>query len=190
MWDSKKLPDYNLKYIHSITMGQCSETMRQKIKADPGYKAVKAVADVISLLCLIKRLMYIYQSYKYLIQAIHEPLRKFYTLHQGRHAEIQEFLRQFQSQVNIIESVGASVGDPPDLKMAALINILRSDDVNITLYNQQQEVSKTARKQYLAVALATGSDKRPRPLELFLQGHRLMVEERIGRIRAPEQLEG
>ena len=138
MWDSKKLPDYNLKYIHSITMGQCSETMRQKIKANPGYKAVKAVADVISLLCLIKRLMYIYQSYKYLIQAIHEPLRKFYTLHQGRHAEIQEFLRQFQSQVNIIESVGASVGDHPDLKMAALRKILRSDDVNIALYYKQQ----------------------------------------------------
>ena len=123
-------------------------------------------------------------------QLVHEALRKFYTLHQVRHADIQDLLRKFQSQVNIIESVGASVGDPPDLKMAALINILRSDDVNITLYNQQQEVSKTARKQYLAVALATGSDKRPRPLELFLQGHRLMVEERIGRIRALEQLEG
>ena len=82
------------------------------------------------------------------------------------------------------------MGDPPDLKMAALINILRSDDVNITLYNQQQEVSKTARKQYLAVALATGSNKRPRPLESFLQGHRLIVEDCIGRIRTPEQLKG
>ena len=39
--------------------------MRQKIEAVPGYEAVKAAADVIVLLRLIKRLMHIYQSHKY-----------------------------------------------------------------------------------------------------------------------------
>ena len=97
MWDSKKLTECNLKQTHSIAMGKCAESMRQKLEAEPGYESVKAEADVIGILRLIKRLMYNYQSHKYSSQAVHEALRNFYTLQQGRHADNQEYLQQFQS---------------------------------------------------------------------------------------------
>ena len=73
-------------------MGQCYKAMCQKLEADPGYKAVEAASDIISLLLLIKRLMYNYQSHKYSYQAFHESLQKLYTVQQGSHAEIQEYL--------------------------------------------------------------------------------------------------
>ena len=76
--------------------------MRQKLKAEPGYEAVKAATNVIDLLRLIKRLIYNYQIREYLIQAVHEALRKFYTLMQGRRADNQEYLQQFQLQVDAI----------------------------------------------------------------------------------------
>ena len=71
--------------------------MHQKLEAYPAYEVVEAAADVIGLLRLIKRLMYNYQSHKYSIRVVHKALRKLYTLQQGRHADIQEYLRQLQS---------------------------------------------------------------------------------------------
>ena len=92
MWDSKNLTERNINHTHRISMGQCYEAMCQKLEAEPGYKAVEAASDIIVLLRLIKRLMYNYQNHKYSYQAFHESLRKLYTLHQGRHVDIQEYL--------------------------------------------------------------------------------------------------
>ena len=87
--------------------------MRQKLKAEPGYEAVKAATNVIDLLRPIKMLIYNYQIYKYLIQAVHEALRKFYILQQGRLVDNQEYLQQLQLQVDVIGFGGSIIGGPP-----------------------------------------------------------------------------
>ena len=78
MWDSKKTTERNIKQTHRISVGQCYKEMCQKLEAEPGNEAVKASPVIIGILRLIKRLMYNYQSYKYLYQAVHESLRKLY----------------------------------------------------------------------------------------------------------------
>ena len=102
IWDSKKLTECNCKQTHRIAMEKWSKAMRQKLKAGPGYEEVEAATSVIDLLRLIKRLIYNYQIYEHLIQAVHKSLRKFYTLQQVRRVNNQEYLQQFQLQVDAI----------------------------------------------------------------------------------------
>ena len=94
-------------------MGKLSEAMRQNLKAEPGYEAAEAATNDIDLLRPIKMLIYNYQIYEYLIQAVHEALQKFYNLQQGRLVDNQEYLQQLQLQVDVIGFGGSIIGGPP-----------------------------------------------------------------------------
>ena len=55
----------NLKYAYVLIYGQCSDTLRVKVKSRPSYETVKGNADAIRLLEAIKAVMFQFQAQCY-----------------------------------------------------------------------------------------------------------------------------
>ena len=82
----KTLLQENLKTAYSLIWGQCSDIMRQKVEASPGYELISQTGDAIELLKTIKTIAFNYQTQKYVPQGLHDALRRFYNSH---HYEIK-----------------------------------------------------------------------------------------------------
>jgi len=86
----------NLKQAFNITLGQCSEPLRQKLEAEVTYDSVESDADVTELLKLIRAHMCNCQSQKYPLEAVHKAVRKFYTLGQ-ENMDNQTYINKFRA---------------------------------------------------------------------------------------------
>jgi hypothetical protein len=118
----------NMQTVYSLVWGQCTDIMRQKVKALPFYEQLttdgdglallKAIKNLVynfqALLKAIKNLVYNFQSQKYLPQALHESKRCFYFCVQGRHTTTSTYIEQFQNIVDVIEHSGGSIGKDPE----------------------------------------------------------------------------
>ena len=62
----------NLKSAYVLIYGWCSDTLWVKLESRPDYDMNKAAADLISLLEIIKVIMYQFQAGWYGLLALHE----------------------------------------------------------------------------------------------------------------------
>ena len=65
---------------------------------------------MIGLLKIIKQICYNFHIHKYSPQAIHDALRKFYVQARYPSTSITDYLKKFQASINVVESVGATIG--------------------------------------------------------------------------------
>jgi hypothetical protein len=104
-----------MKALYSVIWGQCSKTLRSKLKADSGYAAMLAIADSLVLLKAIRLEMTGFQKRQYLPHSVHGILHKFYHLVQGRHRTNQEYYDEFINLVAAVEECGAMVAMHPTI---------------------------------------------------------------------------
>jgi hypothetical protein len=114
-WVDKMIEhEYRLKDInsraYSIVWGQCSDALREKIKAHKGYKSAHENNSVVELLKVIKMEMFVFQTQKYTPQAMHEAKRRFYLLKQDKHTSVQQYYETFINTVEVIEHCGGDIG--------------------------------------------------------------------------------
>ena len=103
-----------------MNIGQFTEALRSNIEAEDRYKDFTLSGDVIELLKLIKNQSYSCHSNKYLPQAIHKALHKLYTTSIDNSASCSGYLEKFQTVVDVIRSIGRSIGNNPELATKAL----------------------------------------------------------------------
>ena len=62
----KKYQNYeqNKKYVYSLIMGQCTEVLRDRIESESTYHTISTNADPLSLLQIIKDLVFNFQGHK------------------------------------------------------------------------------------------------------------------------------
>jgi len=128
----------NLKQAFNITLGQCSELLRQNLEAEVTYDSIESDADVIELLKLIQAQIYNYQSHKYPPEAVHEAIQKFYTLSQ-ENMDNQTYINEFRSQIEVIDTVGGWVGIHPTLTTEILRKIIGRQDISADKADQELE---------------------------------------------------
>ena len=80
----------NMKTLFSHTWGQCTEVLRAKIQAVPGFEDVSHEADSQKLLVLLKKESYNFQSQMNPVQDKHKAKWHFYQLmqHPTKHSMI------------------------------------------------------------------------------------------------------
>ena len=74
----------NMKNAFLLIMGQCSNAMKAKLKAEPHWEATEDLMDALELLHLIWGIMINSQLQRYLPLAIHKSKRDLYWLYQDK----------------------------------------------------------------------------------------------------------
>ena len=85
----------NIRRLFSLAIGQCTETLRAKLKGLDTFEDIDTRADGLDLLLAIKGIVYQFNSQKYLCHAVHESLQRLYTLQQGKFASAATYQEQF-----------------------------------------------------------------------------------------------
>ena len=106
IYDAKNNDQANLLWAYRLTINKCTEEFRTKLQAEDRYEEITSSGYVIELLKIIKNKPYRYQIHKYLPKYILEALRNFHTTSQEKSATCSEYLKKFQTAVDVIKYVG------------------------------------------------------------------------------------
>jgi hypothetical protein len=146
-----------MKSLYDLIWGQCSESLRSRLRGHDDYATYSPGADSIALLKGIRAEMTGFRDKQYLPHALHKIMQDFYNLAQGKHRNNQEYYDEFNSMVLTAKESGATIGAHP----AAITDELdtsAADSKNPTL-DEQIMAGKIATDRYLAVAFLLGADK-------------------------------
>ena len=146
----------NLRVAYAVIFGQCSEAMRQKIKAHRNFNAAEQTSDAIVLLRIIRDCMYQVQTNRNKYHMIHEAKRNFYLFSQGKRS-CDVYFRQFKGLLRVADQVGASLG----MEQQAIQEILAEDANDPANPTDAETVAAVQKSQdmYFAVALIMGADR-------------------------------
>ena len=111
IWPScKKSRSAQKKYpIHlSLVWGQCTNTTQSKVEAAPSYEQIANENNDIKTLKLIKDIVLIFSSQKYLPHAIHKAKIRLFLEFQGWQLNVKEYLEQFTNHANVLNHIGAN----------------------------------------------------------------------------------
>jgi len=165
IWD-KEVDEYmaqrkwlkqNMKTTYIIIWGQCSDAMRARAEATTDFKATSKNQDTISLLKVIKQVMFCCDTVKFSPHALRNAHRHFNTIEQGRMATPNQYLESFKNCVDVILYSGGEIGlDPNMIKLA-------ENDIGVEYEKgtdeQKSKIHATAKELYLATCFFLGADK-------------------------------
>jgi hypothetical protein len=134
---------------YAIVWGQCSDALREKVKAHKEYKSAHDAGNVIELLKVIKTEMFTFQTQKYGPQALHEAKRRFYMMRQDKHTSVQQYYESFTNTVEVIEHCGGDIGTDRSLVTEAL----RGRDQAIASDAVIADAEQLAKEKYLSCLL-------------------------------------
>ena len=146
----------NIKRLWALVWGQCSDTIRTRLQALDAYEDMHSASDGLQLLIAIKDLMFNVQEQKYIPLSIHLAKRHLFWLSQGRNT-VDEYYDQFKNQTDVLEHIGAGIGDDE----AIMKQVLRSQgsDVDEATEAQEEAAETEGTQSYLALAFLMESDQ-------------------------------
>ena len=146
-----------MKGLYSVIWGQCSETLRSRLKSNADHAAISATADSLGLLKAIRAEMTGFKKLHYLPHSVHTIMREFYQLAQGRHRTNHEYYDEFNNLVAAVDDCGAMIAMHPTIYQE-ILNETVADASNPTP-DKQTTAGKIGRERYLAVAFLLGADR-------------------------------
>ena len=105
------------KAAYAIVIGQCSDTVKDKMKTYDSWDSVQINLDIISLLKLIRTAMYSGTSSKKSTLTYIEAEGNMISFRQGAKISNSKYLEVFRNKVEIFEMVGGQPGTCPDTQI-------------------------------------------------------------------------
>jgi hypothetical protein len=102
-----------MKSLYDLIWGQCAESLRSRLRGDDQFTTYSTTADSLSLLKSIRAEMTGLRDKQYLSHALHQIMRDFYSLFQGKHRSNQESYDEFNILVLSAEEKGSNHRDTP-----------------------------------------------------------------------------
>ena len=149
--------EQNIQRLHALVMGQCTENMCAALLSVPGIEDIDEKLDGLRLLKAIKGIVYVFHTQKYLPHAIHESLRRFYCLQQGKTVTTAAYQQQFINIVDVIDATGGSIGDHKEILKSVADE--EGIDVDTATAAQLKKLQVAAKERYLAVAFILNADQ-------------------------------
>ena len=146
----------NIAKLFSLVLGQCSESLRQKIEAHPDHEEVEDRVDGIGLLRIIKSLAHDVRAEKSPVQSLHATIRSFFLMNQGNDS-IVEYGDRFTAHRGVLEEMKAAVADEA---MMEIVLKQQQIDASKATSDQKQAAIIEGREQLMAMAHFMGADKR------------------------------
>ena len=148
----------NMRTLYNIIIGQCSESMINKLESTDTFDAISSTSDSIGLLKAIKSMSFNQESQKFSPHALHDAMTLFYTCRQGERTTTEAYLETFNNTTAIVSYCGGALGTA-----RALGNELakeRGIDIDTATPETVKGLRVEAQERYLAVAFILGADKK------------------------------
>jgi hypothetical protein len=146
-----------MKGLYSVIWGQCSETLRSRLKSNSDHAAISATADSLGLLKALRAEMTDFKKLHYLPHSVHTIMWEFYQLAQGKHRTNHEYYDEFNDLVAAVNDCGAMIAMHPTIYQEILNETVA--DARNPAPDEQTMAGKIGRERYLAVAFLLGADQ-------------------------------
>ena len=100
----KSMLHENMQKAYSLILGQCTEMLKVKLKHAVTWELTSMAMDVLSLMSLIKAIIFKFKDQKYLPLALHMAKKNFYSFCQGNMSN-QDYLEKFKNLVDIASGI-------------------------------------------------------------------------------------
>jgi len=119
-WFSRtKLVKQHLKSLYSVAWGQCSKTMKAKLKTHDEFTDKDLLADCAWLLKEIKAITFQFEGQRYLFLSLDDAHSDLCAYHQGPDESLTAYHNTFKNKVDVLEHYGGNFGTDDGLILAA-----------------------------------------------------------------------
>ena len=139
----------NKSTLYSVLWGQCSDTMKTKIKALANFETMSEHSDSLALLKEIKGISYRFECRDNIYMSMDDAKAIFYTNKQVHDESNADYLTKFKDICEVIEHYGGSLCDDKAMIEEELANLILQDP----------SCSKEEKEDYRADALVLAKNK-------------------------------
>ena len=153
------LMESNLRGIYAIVWGQCSPMMQSKLESLDDYGKNSADCDCIWLLKQIQGITHRFEGTRNVFISLDDAWHNYYSYAQGPKQTLHEYLKDYQSLVQVLEHYGAAIGtDRPYLD--SVKDRVRQAHSGLSEDEYEIKDATAAKQQYLAIAFLKRADQR------------------------------
>ena len=145
--------------VYALILGQCTQTLKDKLKEDSDWEDIAGQYDAIRLLQLIEKFVLKQTESHYPYLAVQEEMRSMLNFSQGEDMTLGMYYEKFNTRVSIADRAGCTFVSESLLEVET--ELLYSGFKYENLQSSEKaKVEKTARDKYLAVLFLMRSGKR------------------------------
>jgi hypothetical protein len=149
----------NLRGIHGIVWGQCSLMMRSKVESMDHYREKNLKCDCIWLLKAIQAITHRFEGKREFYMSIHAAYNNYYAYRQGGDRPLHEYLKDYQSLIQVLEHYGAKLGaEGPDI--ASITSKIKEKEPKLPPEKLHQRALQAAKQRFVAVGFIRHSCRR------------------------------
>ena len=139
-----------MEKTYALILGQCSKTIRDRIKAHEQW--VNTSSNALGLLCLIQQSLYQRATRRQETHTLIEAEIALMHFRQSERMSNSNYLEKLRDLVEVYEHLSGEPGTSKARIDSLLIDLELADD------DERQEAKTKVREEYLAVLLLTKSD--------------------------------
>eukprot|EP00934_Nitzschia_sp_Nitz4_P008987 Nitzschia sp. Nitz4//scaffold353_size16344//11151//16190//NITZ4_008865-RA/size16344-processed-gene-0.13-mRNA-1//1//CDS//3329548925//8977//frame0 len=129
--------------LFSVVMGQCSASMKDRVKSHQDYPQVNQSQDGVQLLSIIEKVLHTFEARQKIDVALDEIEEAYYLLKQGKDTPLQKFHETFKGQVQVMEDVGITFANQALVDAIAKANGRASNPSNADREEAKQRAIAT-----------------------------------------------
>jgi len=145
--------------VYALILGQCTQTLKDKLKEDGDWEDIAEKYDAIRLLKLIEKYVLKQTESHYPYLAIQEEMRSMLNFSQGEDMTLGMYYEKFNTRVSIADRAGCTFVTESLLEVETE-SLYSGSKFEKLQPSEQAKVEKTARDKYLAVLFLMRSGKR------------------------------
>ena len=152
----------NKSTIYSVLWGQCSDTMKTKIKALANFETMSDHSNSLTLLKEIKGISYRFESRDNIYMSMDDAKALFYTNKQAHDESNADYLTKFKDMCEVIEHYGGSLCDDEAMIVEELANLIAQDPSKLKKEDKEDyraDAHALAKNKALAMTFLKRSDK-------------------------------
>ena len=107
--DRRTIYRRNKENAYELIWGQCTDAIKDKIKASNDYAVLKRKRDPIQLLFHVRKLIFNFKAERYPYASMHKAVTRFGSYRQGK-APCLEYQERFLDNLKLIEDTGGKIG--------------------------------------------------------------------------------
>ena len=144
------------RQAYAVVLGQCSQTIRDRLSASALWAGIQANTDLMGLLRLIRESLYTGATTKKPTESLQEAEEGLLGFRQGENMTNSNYLDKFRSLVERVEHHGSEIGCTPG-RMQTHLTITAADPLHPTAI-EISHAKTVVTEEYLAVLFLRKSD--------------------------------
>jgi hypothetical protein len=150
----------NVRGIYAIVWGQCSPMMQSKLESLDDYETKSNECDCVWILKEIQGITHRFEGTRNVFISLDDAWTSYYTYQQSANQSLHEYLKDYQSLVQVLEHYGAAIGAEGPYIEAVKDQIKEKAPSGLTEEEYHKRAIAAAKQQSVAIGFLKRADKR------------------------------